>query len=153
VDPELVFLICNYGVIPAWLLLVVAPNWSWTDRLVQRVWIPMLLALVYGWVFVFSNPGASEGGSFTSLDGVMTLFADPYVALGGWVHYLVFDLFVGAWEVRDAQRHRIPHGFVIPCLLLTLMLGPLGLLAYLVLRWGMRGDVSLNEGAKRRSND
>ena len=56
--------------------------------------------------------------------------------LAGWIHYLAFDLFIGGWETRDAVRNGIPHLLVIPCLLLTFMLGPIGLLAYFALRSG-----------------
>jgi hypothetical protein len=75
----------------------------------------------------------------------MLLFATPLPAFVGWVHYLVFDLFVGAWEARDAQRHGVPHAVLVPCLALTLMLGPAGLLLYLGLRAALRGATGLDE--------
>jgi hypothetical protein len=128
------FLVCNYGVLPAWVLLAVAPGAAITQRIVHAVWIPALLTAVYIWA-LFLNPSPPEGGSFSSLPGVTALFADPRVALGGWVHYLVFDLFVGAWEVRDSRRRGIPHLLVLPCLLFTLMFGPIGLCLYLALRY------------------
>jgi len=64
------------------------------------------------------------------------------VAALGWLllvlaprwHYFAFDLFIGSWEVRDAARHQVPHLLVVPCLILTFMLGPIGLLGYLGLR-------------------
>jgi hypothetical protein len=62
------------------------------------------------------------------------LFTEPALLLAGWVHYLAFDLFVGAWELRDAQQRGVPHAAVIPCLVVTFMLGPIGLLAYFGLR-------------------
>jgi hypothetical protein len=145
-SPETLFLICNNGVLPAWLLLAFAPTWSWTQRIVHQVWIPILLGSVYLGVFV-TSPESPAGGGFSSLSGVMALFTSPHFALVGWVHYLVFDLFVGAWEVRDARRRSISHVFVVPCLALTLMLGPVGLLAYLVLRLGLKREVSLDEVA------
>ena len=144
--PETIFLICNNGVLPAWLLLIFAPNWSFTQRLVHQIWIPILLGSVYLGVFLLS-PGMPEEGGFSSLDGVMTLFTSPSFALVGWVHYLAFDLFVGAWEVRDARRRSITHIFVLPCLLMTLMLGPIGLLAYLLLRFALTRTVTLDEAA------
>jgi hypothetical protein len=49
------------------------------------------------------------------------------------VHYLAFDLFVGSWEVRDSQRRRMPHLFIIPSLVLTFLLGPVGFLTYCAL--------------------
>ena len=141
-SPETWFLVCNYGVLPFWVLLAVAPRAAITRQVVHAAWITWLLATVY---LVALASGSSEGGSFASLHGVMTLLSSPHAALAGWVHYLVFDLFVGAWEVRDAQRHAIPHAAVVPCLFATLMLGPLGLAAYLLLRSVLRRRVSLDE--------
>ena len=54
--------------------------------------------------------------------------------LAGWIHYLCFDLFIGSWEVRDAKAQGISHWLVIPCLFLTFMFGPVGLLLYFALR-------------------
>ena len=133
-NPDLAFTICNASVMPAWLLLAVAPNHPITHRLVHALWIPVLLAIAYLAAFAL-NPESPEGGGFGSLVGVMTLFTSPYAVLAGWIHYLVFDLFVGAWEVRDAARRGVPHLLVLPCLGLTLMLGPAGLMAYLLIRY------------------
>jgi len=142
--PETVFIVCNYGVIPAWILLAVAPSWVWTQRVVHQIWVPMLLGVVYLGALAVSPP-SPYGASFASLSGVMLLFSNPYFALAGWVHYLVFDLFIGAWQVRDARRRGIPHLYVLPCLFLTLMAGPIGLLAYITLRFGMRRAVDFEE--------
>ena len=142
--PDLAFAICNLGVMPAWLLLVVAPSWAYTQRLVHAVWIPLLLGAVYIMAFAL-NPEAPEGGGFSSLDAVMQLFTSPFAVLAGWVHYLAFDLFVGAWEVRDARRRGLSHLFVVPCLLLTLMLGPAGLMMYLLLRYALTHVWTLEE--------
>lgn len=144
--PESLFAVCNYGVLPAWILLAVAPTWTWTRRIVHGIWIPILLGTVYLSVLL-TGPATPPEGGFTSLAGVMALFTSSRFALVGWVHYLVFDLFIGAWAVRDARRREIPHGFVVPCLFLTLMFGPIGLLAYLVLRLVLRREISLDETA------
>ena len=77
--------------------------------------------------------------AFNTLAGVKSLFQNDALLLAGWIHYLAFDLFVGSWEVRDANRLGIHHLLVIPCLVCTLMLGPAGLLAYFVLRVILRG--------------
>ena len=141
---ETLFLICNVFVVPAWVLLVVAPRSVWTTRVVHSMLVPCVLGTVYVLVFAL-GPGAPEGGSFGSLPGVMALFTVPQIALAGWVHYLVFDLFVGAWEARDAQRRGIAHAIVVPCLVLTFLVGPAGLLAYLGVRWALRREVGLGE--------
>lgn len=66
------------------------------------------------------------------------LFSVPELVLAGWIHYLAFDLFVGAWEVRDAQKKEIHHLLVIPCLFVTFMAGPAGLVLYWVLKAAYR---------------
>ena len=67
------------------------------------------------------------------------LFDNPWALLAGWTHYLAFDLFIGGWEVRDAQRRGIPHLLIVPALVLTFLLGPAGLLLYLAIRWSRSG--------------
>ncbi|MEQ8312555.1 MAG: ABA4-like family protein [Gammaproteobacteria bacterium] len=131
---ELIFSICNLAVIPAWLLLAFLPRWKWTLGLITTVLVPGMLALTYLFLLIYSLSNMPEGGGFGSLAGVSILFADPYSLLAGWIHYLAFDLFIGAWEVRDSQKNEIPHWLVLPCLFLTFMAGPMGLLLYLVIR-------------------
>ena len=135
-SPETLFSICSTLVLPGWLLLVIAPRWKWTARLICAVLLPLVLALVYLYLIV-THFGASEGG-FGSLAEVARLFQNPHNLLAGWIHYLAFDLFVGAWEVRDAQRVGLHHLLVVPCLLLTFFFGPVGLLLYFVLRFAFK---------------
>jgi len=142
---DLIFQIVNWGVIPFWLLLVVLPHWGLTQILVHSIAIPLLLGVAYAWYLTTGAFGV-EGGSFSSLEGVMVFFSAPGAVLAGWIHYLVFDLFIGAWQVRDAKRRGINHWFVIPCLFFTLMAGPIGLLLYLVVRLALsKGGWSLIE--------
>jgi hypothetical protein len=81
-------------------------------------------------VLVASTLTWSEGG-FSSLAGVELLFSNPWMLLAAWTHYLAFDLFVGGWEVRDAQRRGIPDLLIKPALVLTFLLVPAGVLFYL----------------------
>lgn len=129
---EILFSVCNVAVLPGWLLLVFLPRWRWTTALIAPVLLPGLLGLVYLYL-VATHLGNSEG-NFSSLAGVTALFGDPWVLLAGWIHYLAFDLFVGSWEVRDARRCGVRHWLVVPCLLLTFLFGPVGLVSYLVVR-------------------
>ena len=126
---DALFVALNAAVIPAWLLLALAPRWPWTPRLAGGV-MPALLAVVYV-ILIVTGHGQ---GDFLSLAGIRRLFDAPMFLLAGWVHYLAFDVFVGTWEVQDAQRRGVPHGLVLPCLLLTLLFGPAGLLLYFGLR-------------------
>jgi len=135
-DLDLLFTLANLSVVPAWFLLIALPKWSVTEKLVHSMLYPLVLGVGYsiGLFFaVFGGMGA-EDGSFTSIAGVQALFSVDLGLLIGWVHYLVFDLFVGAWAARDAKRRGFSHALLIPCLLFTFTAGPFGLLLYLILR-------------------
>ena len=129
---EQIFSIVNLIAMISWILLAVAPRWVFTKKVVLSGAIPLLLSVAY-LILIFAFFGNSEGG-FNSLAGVMKLFTYEWTVLAGWIHYLAFDLFVGVWEVKDAQAKNISHWFVIPCLFLTFMLGPIGFLLYSILR-------------------
>ncbi|MFK7730927.1 MAG: ABA4-like family protein [Pseudomonadales bacterium] len=143
-SPDTVFTVANLAVIPAWLLLALLPQHAITQRMVHALWIPCLLACFYCWALFFGEPSA-EGAGFGSLDALTLLFQSKTALLAGWIHYLAFDLFIGAWQVRDAARRSIKHLFVVPCLFFTLMAGPLGLMLYLLLRLGLRRVTTLVE--------
>ena len=144
---EAIFAVCNYGVLPAWALLAFAPSSRTAQWVVHSVWIPMLLGGVY-LAALMSGADTPEGAGFGSLHGVMLLFDSPTVALAGWVHYLAFDLFIGAWEARDAVRRGIGRAWLAPCLFLTFLAGPLGLLLYLGLRLFLEREPLLEENVR-----
>jgi len=129
---EQIFSIANLIAMVSWILLIIAPRWILTRKVVLSGAIPLLLSGAY-LVLIAAFFGSSEGG-FSSLADVMKLFTYEWMVLAGWIHYLAFDLFIGVWEVKDAQAKNISHWFVILCLFLTFMLGPIGFLLYSILR-------------------
>ena len=128
---EQLFSIANLAAMAGWLALIFLPRLRWTSTVVPLV-VPALLAVFYIALLVVALP-SSEGG-FNSLAGVRALFENQWALLAGWVHYLAFDLFVGGWEVRDAQRRGVRHWLLVPSLILTFLFGPSGLLLYLATR-------------------
>lgn len=130
---EYVFSATNTLALVGWLLLVVLPRWQWTKKAVLSGLVPLLLSFAY-LILILRFFGKAEGG-FDSLANVMKLFTNEWVVLAGWIHYLAFDLFVGIWEVKDAQEKQISHWLVIPCLIFTFLFGPIGFLIYVILRF------------------
>jgi hypothetical protein len=128
---EQLFSILNLVAAAGWLLLIFLPRVRWTSAVLPVV-MPLLFAVIYVAIVAVTFPRSE--GSFSSLAGVRTLFEDPWLLLAGWIHYLAFDLFIGGWEVRDAQRRGIPHLLLVPALVLTFLFGPAGLLLYVVIR-------------------
>lgn len=127
-----IFQIANALVLPGWLLLIIAPSWKWTSRIVVSVIITILAVLYVSMVFGSISFGDLE--SFGSLQGIMSLFGNQGAVLIGWIHYLAFDLMAGWFITFDARRNDINRYLTIPCLILCFMLGPTGLLLYLILR-------------------
>jgi hypothetical protein len=128
---EFLFQAVSIGVIPLWLMLAFLPNSGITRAAVQSVAPAFILGGLYAWLFQ-TVPG--QAVDFTSLEGLRITLQNKNMLLAGWVHYLIFDLFVGAWIVRDARRRELWYPLVVPCLFLTFLMGPIGLLVYLVLR-------------------
>lgn len=131
-DPHQMFQITGPLAMLGWLALVLSPLAPRLADWVAALVIPALLSVSYTALILVH--WADAPGGFDSLANVMALFTNPAVALAGWVHYLAFDLFVGAWITRTARAEAIPHLLILPCLVLTFLFGPAGLLAFLILR-------------------
>lgn len=127
-----IYTLANILALSGWIVLVVSVFSSPKVSFFAARVVPLALAVVYSVLMFSLLPFA--GGGFDSLANLAKLFAQPEIALAGWIHYLVFDLFVGAWQVQTAKREHLPKIFVVPSLLLTLLLGPFGLLFFLTVR-------------------
>ncbi len=147
---EILFKGANFAVLPFWLLLLVAPRWRGTQLLVHGPAVVLLLTPIYAYMLFGYGP-SPQNVDMTTLYGVMSAFTAPHIVVAGWIHYLIFDLFIGAWETRDALRLHIPQLFVIPCLLATLVVGPVGLLLYVIVRFITRGVIQYDETVSAES--
>jgi ABC-type Na+ efflux pump permease subunit len=133
-NADLVFRIANLLVMAGWLALLLSPIRRPSLILAARIAAAAVCA-IYVIILVLglgSGRGLPEGAGFSTLDGVVALMSRREAILGGWVHFLAFDLFVGSWIAQDAPEAGVPHWIVVPILALTLLAGPLGLLTYLV---------------------
>ena len=104
---------------------------KWSDTIAGQT-IPILLSLGYVVLSVTSSSG-SDGG-FGSLADVAQLFSHQEALLAAWVHFLAFDLLVGAWICKTARHEKLSFWLVIPCLPLTFLFGPAGFLAFSIAR-------------------
>ena len=144
---EALFLAANAAVLGPWLLLLLAPKARITSRLAHSPAPALALVPLYI-ACIFFDPRGPQGGSFWSVAGVLAIFASPRTAVGCWIHYLIFDLFVGAWIARDARRLGLPHLATVPSLVVTLLFGPVGYASWLVVRALTRGRFGLDEAER-----
>ena len=142
-DFELIYAMSNIILMPAWALLIFVPNWRWTDRIVQRIWIPLLYCLACTLILII-KPAGPEGASIASFKGFMLLLSDPMTGLMIWIQLVIWDLFIGAWMARDARRRRIHPGWMVLPMVTIYIFGPPGLLLYLTLRFLMRRATTLD---------
>src|SRR6266478_9343802 len=130
----LLFRLSNLLVMPFWALMILLPRWRWTERNMRSPFVSAAPAVLYA-VLVLPRLGAIWPAiARPTLPGIATLLGSPEGATIAWVHFLAFDLFVGRWIYLDSQERRLSPLLTAPILFLTLMLGPLGFLTYLMLR-------------------
>ncbi|HEY9738466.1 MAG TPA: ABA4-like family protein [Trichocoleus sp.] len=130
---ETLFTGANLFVLPFWALMVLLPNLKLT-RWVMKSYLPYAaLAGLYLFLFVTSLNNVEGIDALSNpnlkLADLAALFANPHVTATGWVHYLVFDLFVGRWIYWQGQESGV---FTRHSLALCLFAGPLGLLSHLL---------------------
>ncbi|MEV6521986.1 ABA4-like family protein [Longispora sp. NPDC051575] len=125
---------------PFWALMILAPTWSWTRRIVSSPWIAAPPAVVYLLLVIPDITTILPAVASPSLDGIRDLLGTPLGATVGWAHFIAFDLFVGRWIYLDSRERRIHPLVTGPILLVTILLAPIGLLAYLPVRHLHRPD-------------
>ena len=132
-----------------WLILIIGPR-RWPSLSVFAAYVfPAVLSLGYA-ILMLRHFGSAEGG-YNTLDDVRLLLSNDHILLAGWVHYLAFDLFIGAWISRRADDARISRLVQAPLLALTFIFGPLGFLLFLMVRKVRDGVLDIhhpmNQGA------
>jgi prepilin signal peptidase PulO-like enzyme (type II secretory pathway) len=145
-SPETLFQIANPIALLGWLALIAAPLAPRVADWIAALIIPLLMSVAYS-ALVLAYWSGSTGG-YGTLPEVMALFTNPHIALAGWVHYLAFDLFVGAWAVRTARAERIPHLLTLPHLALIFLFGPAGFLTFHAMRAALRLRTPINGASK-----
>jgi Domain of unknown function (DUF4281) len=141
IDPNLVFEVTRWLARIGWLILLVSLFMPSTR---PRVWpvtqfvIPALISLAYVLLVVDGFEFVDIPDSFESLAGIGALYGHTGPLAASWLHFLAFDLFAGTWMVHDGLERNMPAGLILLCLPFTYLLGPSGLLLYILLRFTLR---------------
>ena len=138
VNSENIYLIANWGIIPFWFMLIFFPNNGLTTFFVQSIVVPLILGAAYVYLsynLYLENDIFDGFELYKGLDGLYSMFANEYLLLIFWLHFLAISLFAGAWIARDARKYFIPKIIIIPSLVLTYFTGPVGLVIYWFLEY------------------
>jgi hypothetical protein len=133
---DLLFSVINIVVIPFWLMMFAFPRADWVAKIIRSPLIIVPPAIIYTLLIVFSfmQNNSMSFDAFMSLDGVTGLITSPAGVTTVWAHLLTFDLMTGRWIYLDALDRKMQSWVVMVPLVLTFLLGPIGLLLYLVFR-------------------
>src|SRR5260370_22145388 len=133
-DMSTIFRLSSLLVLPFWGLMFLLPGWRWTARILRPVYVIAAAASLYVALVLPRLAEIWPAVSRPTLNGVAALLGSGAWATIAWIHFLAFDLVVGRWIYLDSQDRRISAWVTAPVLFLTLMLGPAGFLAYLIVR-------------------
>ncbi len=138
--PETLFAVANPIALIGWLVLIagIILNQPLLRDRIAGLAIPFLLSAVYT-VTILVHWWSAEGG-FGSLAEVQTLFTQGWIALAGWVHYLAYDLFIGAYLARRVMEARLPRLTLVPILPLAFLFGPIGFVLAQSMLLATKGD-------------
>lgn len=133
---DTIFSLANGFAFIAWIALILLPRNELLYS-VLREGVIRLLCLLYASALIlvmFVLPSDGGGADFSTIEGVRSIFATDGGVVIGWVHYLAFDLFVGLWVARRSDEIGLSRLVQAPILVATFMLGPFGLLIFLIVR-------------------
>ncbi|MEO8619114.1 MAG: ABA4-like family protein [Sphingomicrobium sp.] len=138
-----IFGLTNAIAMLGWLLVIAGPRGQKTLALVLYLGVG-LLCLAYAAMIVGMHAGLIDANRLPgapppnfldyNVAGLRNLFMSDGGVVLGWTHYLAFDLFVGQWIAKDADNKGYHRLVQAPVLLLTLLVGPVGLLVWLAIR-------------------
>lgn len=141
-DYDVLFGWCGYIAMLGWGLLILSPRrYKWL-LITTGILIPALLGTLYGGLML-ANFTLVEGAGYSSLNQVRALLSQNATLLGGWVHYLSFDLIVGTLIAQQADKERLSRLIQIPILLMTFLFGPLGFVLFVLVKASWRITASL----------
>lgn len=135
-SPEDIFLLAGNIAMVGWVVLAFGPrHWPWLNA-IPRFVVPFALAVIYAaYILPFF---AASGGGYDTLDAVRQLFTVPELLLAGWVHFLAFDLMIGAYLADRLDRLGVSRLTQLPILFCTLMFGPVGVILSFMVEASLR---------------
>ena len=135
---EMLYLWVNIGVLPFWLLIIFFPQSHICKYLATSIFPIFLLSGAYVFVLYKAYLGSFDFiGNFHLYKGLSSnseLFRNDYFLLMFWIHFVSINLFVGGWILKDSQNFLINKILLAVPLIITYLIGPIGLLFYWVIR-------------------
>ena len=146
---EILYFWVNLGILPFWLTLIFFPQSNFTKYFVTSIFPIILLGGSYIFVLYKAYLNAYDFDSnfelYLSISNLSNLFTSNTFLMLFWIHFVSINLFVGGWIVRDSQRLLIGKILVAVPLVITYLIGPLGIFVYWLIRIFYAKSINLYE--------
>ncbi len=146
---ETLYMWINLGVLPFWFILIVFPQSHLSRIFVTSIFPFFILSGVYILILYKSYLiGYDFDGNFTlylGLSELSRLFEDHLYIMIFWTHFIAINLFIGGWIVKDSQKFSINKVLMAVPLIVTYLIGPIGLFLYWIIRIFYAKRISLYE--------
>ena len=134
----MVYLWLNLGVIPFWIVLVVFPQSRISRVFITSVFPIFILSLIYSYLLYISYLNSYDFLQnfklYLGLNEISNLFENQFFLILFWVHFLAMNLFCGGWIVNDSQMFNMNKFLVSIPLIITYLIGPVGIFIYWIIR-------------------
>jgi hypothetical protein len=148
-DIETLYFWVNLGVLPFWFLIIFFPQSQLCKYLATSIFPVFLLSAMYSFViyksYLNSYDFLSNFNLFLGINYVSNLFEDNLYLLLFWIHFVSINLFVGGWILKDSQKFFINKFLIALPLIITYLIGPIGLFIYWIIRIFYAKRLSLYE--------
>ena len=135
---DMFYLWINIGVLPFWLLIIFFPQSHLCKYLATSIFPIFLLSVAYIFILYQAYIGSFDFiGNFNlylGLSYVSELFRDDLYLLMFWTHFVAVNLFIGGWILKDSNKFGINKIILAFPLIITYLIGPLGILLYWLVR-------------------
>ena len=146
---ETLYMWINLGVLPFWFILIVFPQSHLSKIFVTSIFPFFILSGVYIFILYKSYLiGYDFDGNFSlylGLSELSRLFEDHLYIMIFWTHFIAINLFIGGWIVKDSQKFSINKVLMAVPLIVTYLIGPIGLFLYWIIRIFYAKRISLYE--------
>ena len=146
---ETLYMWVNLGVLPFWFILIIFPQSHLSRIFVTSIFPFFILSGVYIFILYKSYlTGYDFDENFTlylGLSELSRLFEDHLYIMIFWTHFIAINLFIGGWIVKDSQKFSINKVLMAVPLIVTYLIGPIGLFFYWIIRIFYAKRISLYE--------
>ena len=135
---EMVYMWLNLGVLPFWFVLVVFPKSQICKAFTASIFPIFILSLFYTYLlyiaYVDGYDFLQNFKIYLGLSEISNLFKNQFFLILFWVHFLAMNLFCGGWIVNDSQMFGMNKFLVSIPLIITYLIGPIGIVIYWIIR-------------------